>query len=156
MRAYNNVNRTSSQTCDGFIDLLFGAESREHTCFNRETLKALENSLIMLERKNGCGHKNCALFAVCNTFENGSERNLRFAETDVTAKQPVHRIRFFHILFDFVNAAKLVIGLNVFKPAFKIALHINIFRECVTLHFDALGIKLDKLLCHILNGTLDS
>ena len=80
----------------------------------------------MLKRKNRCRHKDCTLFAVGNALERRSESNLCLTESDIAAKQSIHRVRLFHIVLDFLYTSELIIGLFIFKTTFKIILHINI------------------------------
>ena len=83
----------------------------------------------MLKCKDCCRYKDCTLFSVGDALEHRAQSNLGFAESDVTAEKSVHGIGFFHILFDFMDTAQLVIGFNKLKSAFEIVLHINIGRE---------------------------
>ena len=92
------------------------------------------------------------MFSVGNTFEGGSQSDLGFAETHITAKKSVHGVRLFHILFDFVDASYLVVCFVIFKTSFKIVLHINIGGESVALGLHSSGIKFDKFFRHILGG----
>ena len=80
----------------------------------------------MLQSKYCGGHKDCRLHTVRNAFENSSERDLGFAETDISAQKAVHGIRFFHIALDFSHTAELILGFAVFKTRLEIALHIDI------------------------------
>ena len=103
----------------------------------------------MLQRQNGGRHQNRALFAVGDALKRGAQRHFGFAEAHVAAKQAVHRVRLFHIAFDFVNRPQLVGGFIIREAAFKVALHIDIRRKRIALHFLALGVQRNQLVGHI-------
>ena len=103
----------------------------------------------MLQRQNGGRHQNRALFAVGDALKRSAQRHFGFAETHIAAKQAVHRVRLFHIAFDFVNRPQLVGGFIIGEAAFKVALHIDIRRKRIALHFLALGVQRNQLVGHI-------
>ena len=108
-------------------------KSAEHFYSYGKRFHSFKCSLEVLHGKYGCRHKDCTLFAVTNAFECRTQGNLCFAKANIAAKQSVHRCCFFHIAFDFVNRAKLVVGFFVCKAEFKIPLHIRVFGKCKAL-----------------------
>ncbi len=105
----------------------------------------------MLQREYCRGNKYCTLLSVRDTLKRGAQRNLGFAEADISAQQPVHREGLLHIVLDFIDTAKLVISFVKFKAPFKIALHVYVRRKAETRRLHTLGIKSNQLLCHILH-----
>ena len=105
----------------------------------------------MLPREYGGGNEHRHLLAVHNRFKCGADSHLRFAEAHISAEKSVHGTRHFHIVFDFVNAAKLVVGFFIWEPVLKVALPVGIRAEGEAFRMHTLGIKGDKLLCHILD-----
>ena len=97
----------------------------------------------MLPGEDGGGAEDGALFAVQHAFKRRPQRHLGFAEADVSAEQPFHRDRLFHILFDFLDAAELVVGFLVFKVVFKIPLKFIVGRKGVPFDRHPLGIEGD-------------
>ena len=118
-------------------------------------LETLYRTLKMLPGKHRCGHKNCALFSVKHTFECRTKCHLSLSEAHISAEESVHRNRLHHILLNFLNAAKLVIGLGVIKSRLKILLPVVVLGECKSLCLSALCIKGNKLVSHILDSLLD-
>ena len=87
----------------------------------------------MLKCENCRRHKHSALLTVGNALERRTKRNLGFTEADVSAKQPVHRIRLFHIALYLISGTKLIGRLVIRKTSLKIRLHIHIRRKSVAL-----------------------
>ena len=106
----------------------------------------------MLPRKYGGGNEHRHLLSVHNRFKCGANCNLCLAEAHVAAEKSVHGARHFHIVLDFFNAAKLVVGFFIWEPVLKVALPVGIRAEGEAFRMHTLGIKGDKLLCHILYG----
>ena len=98
----------------------------KHLNVNREAFDPFSDSLVMLECEYRSRYEYGALLAVRYAFECRSYRNLRLAETNVAAKQSVHRMSLLHIVLDFIYAAELVVCFVKFKSSFKVALHINV------------------------------
>ena len=64
-------------------------------------------------------HKHRCLFSVGNTFKKCSCSNLGFAEAYISAKQPIHGKRFFHVTFDFLCSPELIARFLVRKGVFE-------------------------------------
>ena len=106
----------------------------------------------MLPRKYGGGNEHRHLLSVHNRFKCGANCNLCLAEAHVAAEKSVHGARHFHIVLDFFNAAKLVVGFFIWEPVLKVALPVGIRAEGEAFRMHTLGIEGNKLLCHILYG----
>lgn len=152
MRADHHIHAALPEPAQDFCLFLRRAEARNHIHFHRESLKALEDRLIVLKGKDRRWHEHGALLALRNALKGGAQGNLCFAKAYVAAKQAVHRIIFLHIAFDFVNATQLIVCFLKFKAPFKIVLHVRIWRECIAWRLHALRIELGKLLCHIFDS----
>ena len=106
----------------------------------------------MLPREYGGGNEHRHLLSVHNSLECGADSHLRFAEAHISAEKAVHGARHFHIVLDFFNAAKLVVGFFIWEPVLKVALPVGIRAEGEAFRMHTLGIEGNKLLCHILDG----
>ena len=62
----------------------------------------------MLLREHGRRHEHGDLFAVHHGLERGADGDFGLAKADVAANQPVHRFRFLHVGFGFLNGPPLV------------------------------------------------
>jgi len=67
----------------------------------------------VLLREHGRRHEHQRLLAVDGDREGGPNGNLRLAETDVSADEPVHRARRLEVLLDRLDRPLLVLGLPV-------------------------------------------
>ena len=105
----------------------------------------------MLPRKYGGGNEHRHLLSVHNRFKCGANCNLCLAEAHVAAEKSVHGARHFHIVLDFFNAAKLVVGFFIWEPVLKVALPVGIRAEGEAFRMHTLGIESNKFLCHILD-----
>ena len=73
------------------------AEAAEHFDPHRIIEHALAESFEMLLREHGRRREHRDLFAFHHGLERRADRDLRFAETDIAADQPIHRARLFHV-----------------------------------------------------------
>ena len=108
----------------------------------------------MLLREHRRRHQNGHLLAVQHALHRRAQRDLRLAEADVAAQQPVHRRGRFHVALDLVDAAQLIVRFGVFKAFLKLLLPRRIRRERKSRQTLALGIQLDKARSQILRRSL--
>ena len=108
----------------------------------------------MLKRENGGGNEDSHLLSSKHRLVRRAECDLGLSESNVSAKESVHRIRLHHILFYILNSVKLRIGLVIAKRRLKVTLKIVVLGESKALSARTLGVKLDKLLCYVLNDSL--
>ena len=152
----NYIHLSAFQAANYFLLLLRSAEAGSQLHGYGEPVHALHKGLVVLPREYGGGNEHRHLLSVHNSLECGADSHLRFAEAHVSAEKSVHGARHFHIVLDFVNAAKLVVGFLVGEAFLKVPLPIRIRRESVSLGVHTLGIEGNKLLCHILYGGANS
>ena len=151
MRADDKVDRTSPELSDDSPLLLGLSEPRKQLDFDREVLKALYRRLIMLPRKHRGRHKYRDLLAVKHSLERRTQRDLRFAEADIAAKQSVHRGGLLHIRLYLLDAAQLILCFIVVEPLLKLRLPLVIGGECKALCELPLRVQLCQLFSHILD-----
>ena len=146
MGANHHVGLTAAQVANGFLLLLGRTEAVEQLDGHRHALHPTQYGLIMLPSQDRGRHQEGALFALADTFKSGAQGHLGLTETDVSAQQAVHRNRPLHIVFNLIDAPKLIIGLFKLKPALKVILQIGVGGEGITRCMHPLGIKGDKAL----------
>ena len=108
----------------------------------------------MLPRQYGRRRKDCRLFARQHAFHHRPQRDLGLAEADVAAQQPVHRAVGFHIPFDFLHAAQLVVGLLIGERLLEFTLPVVVRREGVALLPLALSVQMDESRRQVLGRRL--
>ncbi len=79
----------------------------------RQVLEALEHRARVLAREQGRRHDDGDLEAVHGGDERGAQRNLRFAEADVAAHEPVHGTAGVEVSKHGFDAGGLVVGLLI-------------------------------------------
>ena len=72
------------------------------------------------------GREDGHLLAVSNCFERGAHSHFSFAVTDVAAKQPIHRRRFFEVALNVPNGVELIGRFLKLESVFKFALPVAI------------------------------
>ena len=80
---------------------------------HREVLVALAERVPVLLREHRRRHEHQRLLAVQRGGEGGPDRDLRLAEADVAADEPVHRARCLEVLLHGLDRGRLVGGLPV-------------------------------------------
>jgi hypothetical protein len=85
----------------------------------------------MLLRENSRGNKHGDLASIHDSFECGANSDLRFAEPDVAADEPIHGFGALHVRFGFDDGFHLVGGFFVNERTFEFALPGSIRREGV-------------------------
>ena len=104
----------------------------------------------MLPGKDGRGHEHGDLKAVGNALERRAQRHLGLAETDVAAKQAVHRNGALHIAFDLSDRVKLAVGFGVLELRLELLLKLVVGRKGVPLYTLTRSIKGNQLLGYAL------
>ena len=103
----------------------------------------------MLPGQDGGGDHNGALLAVQHALKDRPQRHLRLAKAHVPAEQPIHGAFPLHVPLDFGGAPQLVLRLVVLEPLLKLPLPVPVGGKGEALGLEALGVKLNQLLCHI-------
>ena len=80
--------------------LLTGRKAAQNLNVYRKTEKPLQGRLVVLLSQDRRRAEESRLFSVQNALHDRTEGYFRLTESDVSAKEPVHRDRRFHILFD--------------------------------------------------------
>ena len=106
----------------------------------------------MLEREHRRGRKHRDLLVVVDGLESRPHGNFGFSIAHVSAKQPVHRLRRFHVALHIADRLRLVFSFVVLKSAFKLAHPFIVSRETMTLSCAPLRIQLQQFLSHVLHG----
>jgi hypothetical protein len=99
--------------------------------------------------------KKSDLFAGGNRFEGSPESNLRFAESDIAAKEPIHDLRLLHIRFDLFERTILIGGQRIREFVFEFLLKFIIRREGKPGLFGPLAIKSNQTVSEFVDPFLD-
>ena len=122
VRADDQVDLAGLQIEERFFDLCGRAEAGEHVDGDGKRREAAHGREIVLLGQDGRRDQNRDLLAIQHALHGRAQRDLRLAEADVAAEQPVHRCGGFHVALDFVDAAQLVVRLGVFEALLKFLL----------------------------------
>jgi len=105
------------------LDLPRGTEARDHLDTHGEVAVARAEGVPVLLREDRRRREHQRLLAVDRDGERGADRDLRLAEADVAADEPVHRTRRLEILLHRLDRSLLVrrlsvreLGLQPFEP----------------------------------------
>ena len=90
-------------------------ETRQHLDHDGKVLQPLTKDVEVLLGENSGGSQQRDLLAAHRSLERGAQRELRFAEAHVTAKQPVHGTVRLHISLDLGERRQLVRRLFIRK-----------------------------------------
>ena len=117
-------------------------------------LQSPAERLIVLKSQHRRRHEHSHLFIVCNGFEGRTDRDLRLAETDIAANQPVHRPFALHIGFDVSRRLHLVGRIFVDETGFKLILHEAVRTERIAFLLSTLRIEFDQIAGNIFDFLL--
>ena len=154
MRADQNIDVAFGRIEKRLGLLAAGAEAADHVDADGEGGHALGEGVVVLLRQNGGRDEHGHLHAVHHRLERGAHGDLGLAETDIAAKQAIHRADLFHILLQFVGGGQLVGGFRVGKGRLELGLHGGVFRELVAALGLSFGLGLQQLGGQILYGLL--
>ena len=87
----DNVELPGSQFFQDILLFTGGSETAQYLDVEGRVLEPFKKSGKMLLGENGGWNQDCNLFFLRNSFESRPHRNFRFAETDITTDQTVHR-----------------------------------------------------------------
>ncbi len=107
--------------------------------------------MIMLQGQYGSRNKKGHLFAVCYGFKCSPDGNFGFPKTNISAYEPVHGIRFFHIAFHLLSSQQLVRRVFKKKGCFQLLLQVSIRRKGKTFGRDSFRVKLYQVPGNVLN-----
>jgi hypothetical protein len=138
------------------LALLLGvAKAREHLDFDWKGCQALTKGVEVLLGEHGRGDEHGHLLAVHHRLKSGPQGDLRLAIADVTADQPVHRAGALHVALDLSQHAQLVLRLDIREAGFQLLLPGVVLAEGMPGHDLPLGVQLEQVFSHLLDGLLD-
>ncbi len=129
VRADHDIHGPGRQVSDDRLLGAAGAEAREQFHPDRVIGHALAEGVVVLLRQHGRRHQHGDLFAVHHRLERGADADLRLAEPDVAADQPVHRLGAFHVGLRLDDGALLVGRFLEDEGALELALPGRVRRE---------------------------
>ena len=109
----------------------------------------------MLEGQYGGRHEYCDLFVVAGGFECRTYGNFSFSVSDIATYKSVHDSCAFHIRLSISYGIKLVISLLIWEHFFKFFLPYSVRSKCITLLVLSYWIKFHKILCYLLNSSVN-
>ena len=98
-----------------FSQFLCTAKTAHKIYIAWKILQTGSESLVMLQGKNGCRHKNSHLFAVRSRFERSPYGHFRLSEAHISAYQTIHRAFRFHIPLDGLHSLFLIRSVFVYE-----------------------------------------
>jgi len=113
VRSDQDVDLAGLEVGQDSLDVGRPAKPRDHLDVDGEVAVALAEGIPVLLRENGRRHEHQRLLAVQCGRERCADRDLRFAEADVSTDQAVHGPRRLEILLDGLDRSGLVRGLTV-------------------------------------------
>ena len=97
MGADHNIHQPFAQSLQGLFLLGRGAETAHHLDPYRKILHPLDKGIVMLLGQNGCRHQVNHLLTVLNCLKGRTQSHLCLSVAHVSADQPIHDLRAFHI-----------------------------------------------------------
>src|SRR5215204_4498031 len=108
VRSDNDVYRAFREAQHDLALILFRLQAGKHLDPYGKGREPLAERGEVLKRQHCGRHKDGDLEAVVDCLEGGTERDFGFAESDVAANQPIHRLCRFKVTFDFVDGTELI------------------------------------------------
>ena len=108
MRADDGVDRSLFKPIKDALPFRGCSEAVQQSHLDRIWSEAFRQRSPVLLGKHRCWGQHRHLFACGDGLEDGANRNLGLAETNITADKPVHRLLPFHVTFDVRRGFELV------------------------------------------------
>ena len=105
---------------------------------------------------HGRGGEQRHLLAVHRRLERGAQRHLGLPVAHVTAQQPVHGRRCFHVALDLGDRRRLIGRQLVLERRLEFLLPVGVGGEAVAAHGAPCGIQPQQLLGHVAHGLADA
>ena len=154
VRTDEDIYLTGFEVLENGLYLFGRFETTEELNTHRHILHALGESVIVLQRQNGCRHEHRHLFAVCRHFECRTHRHFRLTETDISAHQAVHRHRTLEVVLHVRRRFRLVRRVFVEERGLQLMLHVPVGRISVTFLLLAGGVQTDEVTRYIFHLVL--
>ncbi len=154
MRANHDVHRAARQVLDHLLLCPPRAETRKQLDADRVIGHSLAEGVVMLLRKDGCGHEHCRLFASQHGLECRANGHFRLPEADVAADQPVHWLGPLHVALGFLDGAHLIGSFLVNESALEFALPRCVRPEGIAVLRFARGLNGKQLTRDIEHGAM--
>lgn len=106
--ADNDIDGAIFHALDGLVDLFLGTEAGQFRYTDRHVCKPVAEGLCMLFGQQGCRRQQGNLFAPHDGDKGRPQGDFSFAEADVTANQPVHRLVGRHVFHDGSDGGSLI------------------------------------------------
>ena len=154
MGADHAVDVTVLESGHDLVRLALGEKARKCLHANRITGEPLGERIAVLRGEQGGGNEYSDLFAVLDRFERGPNGDFGLAETDVTANEPIHRVRTLHVGLHFVDRFALIGGFDERERVLHGVLPRCIGGEGVALGGDSLLVEHHEFLSDLADGAL--
>ena len=155
VRADDHVQLAAFQVLDGLLLLGRGFEARQRVHMDGKIMESVQHGGVVLLNENRRRREQRRLLSVHHALEDGAQRHLGLAISNVAAQQAIHHLRLFHILFNLRNRRQLIGRFLKGERVLKLALPRRVRAERVALHGLALGVQLDQVARDFLDGALD-
>ncbi len=146
VRADDDVDAAVFQAGQRLFGLGVVDEATEHRHPDRKTGEAIAKRGEVLAREQRRRYQNRRLLTVLDRFEDGANGDFGLAETNVSADQPVHRTRQFHVGLHVLDRLGLVGGQREGEEVLHLALPFGVGAEGVSDGDVALAIQVHQLL----------
>ena len=151
MRTHYNVHAPFRDAPDNLFLLGGGAKTRQHVHMDRIFFQPCGEGFEMLRGQDGRRREDRHLFAILRRLERRPDGDFRFAEPDVSADQPIHGRRRFHIGFYGVCGGGLVRRIFVAERGFHFPLPDRVRRESDPGGFFSLCVERDQVPRNVLD-----
>ncbi len=149
MRTDDDVHLTLCQLLKYPVLLGIGAKSREQLDLDREGRQTLNESLVVLLRKDRGRDEHRDLRVVHDGFEGGAQGDLGLAIPCIATDEAVHGAGRLHILFDGLNGLNLVIGFGKRECGFELTLPLRVGLEGAPVDDLAGGVEIEEFGCQL-------
>jgi hypothetical protein len=154
MGAHHHIQFPGFQPLQNVLLFLLGAEAVQQPHLNRVGGKAFLQGVVVLLGEDGGRGQQGHLLASGDRLEDGSNRHLGFAKAHIAAHQTIHGAVALHIPLHILHRLELIRRRLVGERVFHLLLPGHVGGVGEALHFGPLGIELEQIHRHLLNGFL--
>ena len=154
MRADEDIDLSISQFLERFVLLCTGFKATDFGDLEREFSHPSTEGFVVLFGKHRGRHEHGNLVATFDCFEGRPHGDFGFSKAHIAADEPLHRTVRDHVLFGRFDRRQLIGCLLVGKGGFELLLPNRVGLEGDTGLRLALGLELQKLGRHVLDGGL--
>jgi len=151
-----DIDRPGLEALQNLCLLAARGKTRKRRDFEWKLGHSLAEVAAMLLAQNRGGHQHGHLVAGVDGLERGSHGHLGFAVPHVAAKQPVHRPRLRHVLFDRLDGDELIRRFVIEERSVELTLPLGVVGKSDAGTGTPRGLQVEHLSGQVDDGLLDA